>query len=266
VSAETQTVGVAELSGRARDGKAPIFKRVVLKLGGEALLGKAAYGIDHDAAERIAQQLRHVHERGVQVAIVVGGGNIVRGQEASAHGIDRVTGDYMGMLATVINALALRDAIEHLDMECRVQSAIAMQQVAEPFIPRRAVRHLEKGRIVILAAGTGNPFFTTDTTAALRAAEIGAEVLLKATKVDGVYTADPLKDRSATRLPHLTYMDVLNRGLTIMDSTALTLCMDNQMPIIVFDLFTEGNIERVILGEEIGTRVNGDGKAPPRAS
>jgi uridylate kinase len=255
VSAETQTVGVAELSGRARDGRAPIFKRVVLKLGGEALLGKAAYGIDHDAAERIAQQLRHVHERGVQVAIVVGGGNIVRGQEASAHGIDRVTGDYMGMLATVINALALRDAIEHLDMECRVQSAIAMQQVAEPFIPRRAIRHLEKGRVVILAAGTGNPFFTTDTTAALRAAEIGADVLLKATKVDGIYTADPLKEPSATRLHHLSYMEVLNRHLEVMDNTALTLCMDNGVPIVVFDLLMDGNLERVIVGEEIGTLV-----------
>jgi uridylate kinase len=258
VTAEIQAVP-ASIATRARDGRVPIFGRVVLKLGGEALLAESgAQGIDHDAAERIAQQLSHVHERGVQVAIVVGGGNIVRGQEASEHGIDRVTGDYMGMLATVINALALRDAIEHLGMECRVQSAIAMQQVAEPFIPRRAIRHLEKGRIVILAAGTGNPFFTTDTTAALRAAEIGADVLLKATKVDGVYTADPKKDPSATRLPHLTYLDVLNRGLTIMDNTALTLCMDNRMPIIVFDLFREGNIERVILGEEIGTRVDVD--------
>ncbi len=252
-------MNIAELSGRARDGRVPVFKRVVLKLGGEALLGNAAYGIDQAAAQRIAQQLRHVHERGVQVAIVVGGGNIVRGIEASEHGIDRVTGDYMGMLATVINALALRDAIEQLDMQCRVQSAIAMQQVAEPFIPRRAIRHLEKGRVVILAAGTGNPFFTTDTTAALRAAEIGAEVLLKATKVDGIYTADPHKDQSATRLGHLTYLDVLNRGLAIMDSTALTLCMDNRMPIIVFDLFAEGNIERVILGEPIGTRVDAGG-------
>ena len=256
MTVETHTVGVAELSGRARDGREPVFNRVVLKLGGEALLGQAAHGIDHEAATHIAQQLRHVHERGVQVAIVVGGGNIVRGLEASEHGIDRVTGDYMGMLATVINALALVDAIERLGMQARVQSAIAMQQVAEPFIPRRAVRHLEKGRVVILAAGTGNPFFTTDTTAALRAAEIGAEVLLKATKVDGVYTADPHKDPTATRLPHLTYLDALNRGLTIMDSTALTLCMDNRMPIIVFNLFAEGNIERVILGEPIGTRVD----------
>jgi len=255
VTVETHTVGV-EVAGRPLDGRKPVFNRVVLKLGGEALLGESAIGIDHEAAAHIAQQLRSVHERGVQVAIVVGGGNIVRGIEASEHGIDRVTGDYMGMLATVINALALRDAIEREGMECRVQSAIAMQQVAEPFIPRRAIRHLEKDRVVILAGGHGSPFFTTDTTAALRAAEIGAEALLKATKVDGIYTADPHKDASAQRLVHLSYMEVLNRGLAIMDSTALTLCMDNRMPIIVFDLFTEGNVERVILGEAIGTRVD----------
>ena len=261
MTAQLDAVEDSELFGRARDGRRPVFRRVVLKLGGEALLGEATHGIEQAAARRIAQQLRHVHERGVQVAIVVGGGNIVRGIEASAHGIDRVTADYMGMLATVINALALRDAIEGMDMQCRVQSAIAMQQVAEPFIPRRAIRHLEKGRVVILAAGTGNPFFTTDTTAALRAAEVGAEVLLKATKVDGIYSADPLKDPNATRLPHLDYMEVLNRGLQIMDSTALTLCRVYDMPIIVFDLFTEGNIERVILGEQIGTRVDSVGAA-----
>ena len=244
------------LPGIRADERSPMFKRVVLKLGGEALLGNRRYGIDQEAARRIAEQLHRVHSRGVEIAIVVGGGNIVRGLEASERGVDRVTGDYMGMLATVINALALRDAIEHEGMQCRVQSAIAMQQVAEPFIPLRALRHLEKGRIVILAAGTGNPFFTTDTTAALRAAEIGADVLLKATKVDGIYTADPKKHADAERLPHLSYLEVLNRGLTIMDSTALTLCMDNRMPIIVFDLFAEGNIERVILGEPIGTRVD----------
>ena len=183
----------------------------------------AGYGIDYGAARHIAEQLQHIVARGVQVAIVVGGGNIVRGTEAAQHGIDRVTADYMGMLATVINALALRDAIEQFGIDCRLQSAIAMQQVAEPFIPRRAIRHLEKGRLVILAAGTGNPFFTTDTTAALRAVEIGADVLLKATKVDGIYSADPNKVTTATRLPNLTYMDVLNRGLAIMDSTAVTL-------------------------------------------
>jgi uridylate kinase len=263
VSADVVTVGVAQ-SPRSGDQRVPVFSRVVLKLGGEALLGDSPYGIDQSAAVRIAEQLQRVHGRGVQIAIVVGGGNIVRGLEATQAGIDRVTGDYMGMLATVINALALRDAIEHLGIQCRLQSAIAMQQVAEPFIPRRAVRHLEKGRIVILAAGTGNPFFTTDTTAALRAAEIGADVLLKATKVDGIYTADPMKESDATRLPHLSYLDVLNRGLTIMDSTAVTLCMDNGMPIIVFDLFAEGNIERVILGEEIGTRVDAEGQPGAR--
>ncbi|HKR99997.1 MAG TPA: UMP kinase [Candidatus Dormibacteraeota bacterium] len=237
----------------------PVFQRVVLKIGGEAMMGGAQYGIDQLAARRIAEQVGLVHRHGVQIAIVVGGGNIVRGLEASAGGLDRVTGDYMGMLATVINALALRDAVERLDMQCRVQSAIAMQQVAEPFIPRRSIRHLEKGRVVILAAGTGNPFFTTDTTAALRAAEIGADVLLKATKVDGIYSADPLKDDTAQRFDHLSYLDVLNRGLAVMDSTAVTLCMDNKMPIIVFDLFSDGNIERVVLGDSIGTRVDDAG-------
>ena len=255
-------VELAEVQGRARDGRRPVFGRVILKLGGEALLGTVGYGIDYAAAQHIALQITHIVERGVQVAIVVGGGNIVRGMEASQHGIDRVTADYMGMLATVINALALRDAIEHFGIDCRLQSAIAMSQVAEPFIPRRAIRHLEKGRLVILAAGTGNPFFTTDTTAALRAVEIGADVLLKATKVDGIYSADPNKVSDATRLSTLTYMEVLNRGLAIMDSTAVTLCMDNRMPIIVFDLFTDGNVERVILGDQIGTRVDAEGTGP----
>ena len=259
MSTEVVAVGLAQ--SRPDDDRLPVFQRIVLKLGGEALLGTARHGIDPAATARIAQQIQRVHARGVQTAIVVGGGNIVRGHEATEEGLDRVTGDYMGMLATVINALALCDAIERLGMQARVQSAIAMQQVAEPFIPRRTVRHLEKGRIVILAAGTGNPFFTTDTTAALRAAEIRADVLLKATKVDGIYTADPLKEPSATRLPRLSYLDVLNRGLTIMDSTAVTLCMDNRMPIIVFDLFAAGNIERVILGDEIGTRVDAEGQS-----
>jgi uridylate kinase len=245
---------------------APRYRRVVLKLSGEALMGQSTYGIDGGTVQVIAGQVeRVVSHLGVQVAIVVGGGNIVRGLEASAQGVDRVTGDYMGMLATMINALALRDALERQGLQCRVQSAIEMHQVAEPFIPRRAVRHLEKGRVVILGAGTGNPFFTTDTTAALRAAEIGAEVLLKATKVDGIYTADPLLDSTAQRLRHLSYLEVLNRGLQIMDSTALTLCMDNRTPIIVFDLLTAGSIERVILGEDIGTLVDGaDTTAEPR--
>ena len=196
---------LAAIEGRASEGREPVFGRVILKLGGEALLGEAGYGIEYGAVRHIAEQLTHIVERGVQVAIVVGGGNIVRGTEAAQHGIDRVTADYMGMLATVINALALRDAIEQLGIDCRLQSAIAMSQVAEPFIPRRAIRHLEKGRLVILAAGTGNPFFTTDTTAALRAVEIGADVLLKATKVDGIYSADPNKvtSRDAAAQPDL---------------------------------------------------------------
>ena len=241
-----------------RDGRRPVFKRLVLKLSGEALVGGEAYGIDMDTLRRIAAEVRGVMADGVQLAIVVGGGNIVRGTDISRHGIERVTGDYMGMLATVINALSLRDAIEGLGMQCRVQSAIAMQQVAEPFIPLRAIRHLEKGRVVILAGGHGSPFFTTDTTAALRAAEIGAQALLKATQVDGIYTADPMRDPTATRFTHLSYLEVLNRGLTVMDNTALTLCMDNHMPIIVFDLHTEGNLERVVLGEPVGTRVDAE--------
>jgi uridylate kinase len=240
------------------DGRRPVFSRIVLKLSGEALVGSEAYGIDMETLRRIAQQIQRVVARGVQLAIVVGGGNIVRGTDISRHGIERVTGDYMGMLATVINALSLRDAIERLGMQCRVQSAIAMQQVAEPFIPLRTIRHLEKGRVVILAGGHGSPFFTTDTTAALRAAEIGADVLLKATQVDGIYTADPIRDPSATRFAHLSYLEVLTRGLAVMDNTALTLCMDNNMPIIVFDLHAEGNLERVILGEAVGTRVDAE--------
>jgi uridylate kinase len=241
------------------NGRHPVFSRVVLKLSGEALLGRAAYGLDMDTVRLIAHQVQRVVARGVELAIVVGGGNIVRGLDISRQGIERVTGDYMGMLATVINALALRDAVEGLGMQCRVQSAIAMQQVAEPFIPLRAIRHLEKERVVILAGGHGSPFFTTDTTAALRAAEIGAAVLLKATKVDGIYSADPNVDPGATRFVHLSYLEVLNRGLTVMDNTALTLCMDNHMPIVVFDLLAEGNLERVILGEPVGTRVDGEG-------
>ncbi len=251
---------MAASGGVATVEPSPVYSRVILKLSGEALLGsQSTFGIHHGTVRRIAEEIGKVHGRGVEIAVVIGGGNIVRGMEASTHGLDRVAADYMGMLATVINALALRDALESLDIQTRVQSAIAMQQVAEPFIPRRAIRHLEKGRVVILAAGTGNPFFTTDTTAALRAAEIGAEVLLKATKVDGIYTADPLKDPSATRLHHLSYMEVLNRGLEVMDNTALTLCMDNGTPIIVFDLLAEGSIERVVLGEDIGTRVDARG-------
>jgi len=241
-------------------GREPKYSRVVLKLSGEALLGQRAHGMDVGTVSRIAEEIARVDALGVQIAIVVGGGNIVRGLQAATEGVDRVVGDYMGMLATVINALALRDALERRGLECRVQSAIEMRQVAEPFIPRRAIRHLEKGRVVILGGGNGNPFFTTDTTGALRAAEIGADVLLKATKVDGVYTADPAKDPNAKRLTHLSYMEVLNRELQVMDNTALTLCMDNNTPIVVFDLLTEGNIERVVMGDDIGTRVDAEGE------
>jgi uridylate kinase len=239
--------------GRAR------YRRVLLKLSGEALGGGRDYGVDYDVVRRIAGQVKQVHELGVQVALVVGGGNIVRGASFAEHGFDRATADYMGMLGTVINALALQDALEGMDVYARTMTAIQMPQVAEPYIRRRAVRHLEKGRVVILAAGTGNPYFTTDTTAALRAVELEADVILKATKVDGVYTADPLKDPEATKLEKLDYLEVLNRGIEVMDNTALTLCMDNGVPIIVFDLLKQGNIERVVLGEEIGTLVGAKG-------
>jgi uridylate kinase len=231
------------------------YRRVLLKLSGEALMGDQGFGIDHDTVSAIADQVSRVRDHQVEIAIVIGGGNIFRG--TTAGGIDRTQADYMGMLATVINGLALQDALEKIGVPTRVQSAISMAQVAEPYIRRRAVRHLEKGRVIILAAGTGNPYFTTDTTAALRGVELGAEVILKATKVDGIYSADPLKDPKAERYRTLSYMDVLNRGLTVMDNTAITMCMDNNLPIIVFDLMQEGNIEKVVLGEEIGTLVYG---------
>ncbi len=235
--------------------RAPKYNRVLLKLSGEALGGERDYGIDLEVVRTIAAQIKRVHEMGVQIALVVGGGNIFRGLAASNQGFDRATGDYMGMLATVINALALQDALERTGIPARTMTAIQMPQVAEPYIRRRAVRHLEKGRVVILAAGTGNPYFTTDTTAALRAVEIEADVILKATRVDGVYTADPKRDPEAVMLPRLDYLEVLNRGIEVMDNTALTLCMDNDVPIVVFNLLTPGNIERVVLGEKIGTLV-----------
>jgi len=235
--------------------RSPKYNRVLLKLSGEALGGQRDYGIDLEVVRTIAAQIKRVHEMGVQIALVVGGGNIFRGLAASNQGFDRATGDYMGMLATVINALALQDALERTGIPARTMIAIQMPQVAEPYIRRRAVRHLEKGRVVILAAGTGNPYFTTDTTAALRAVEIEADVILKATRVDGVYTADPKRDPKAVMLPRLDYLEVLNRGIEVMDNTALTLCMDNDVPIVVFNLLTPGNIERVVLGEEIGTLV-----------
>ena len=231
------------------------YKRVLLKISGEALEGHSGYGIDPRVVDSIALQLKEVKEMGLELAVVIGGGNIFRGTEAAGRGMDRSTADYMGMLATVINAMALQDALERKGAFTRVQTAIAMAALAEPYIRRRAIRHLEKGRIVILAGGTGNPYFTTDTTAALRAIELGAEVILKATKVDGVYSADPKKVRNAKRFVKIRYMEVLKKSLKVMDATAISLCMDNDIPIIVFDLMKQGNIRRVVQGEKIGTLV-----------
>ncbi len=233
----------------------PRFRRILLKLSGEALGGEAGVGISPEVVHDMAQQIKEVRALGVQVVIVVGGGNIFRGASGSERGIERATGDYMGMLATVINALALQDALEKAGVGTRVQSAISMSQVAEPFIRRRAVRHLEKGRVVIFGGGTGNPYFSTDTAAALRANEIGADVILKATKVDGIYDSDPKKNPKAKRFSEITYIDALQKQLKVMDSTAFSLCMDNKMPIIVFDLFKPHNIKRVVLGEKVGTLV-----------
>ena len=235
----------------------PIFKRVVLKISGEALQGRLGYGIDHDVTASIAKQVKEIKKLGVDIAIVIGGGNIYRGMPASTKGVDRASADYMGMLATVINGLALQDSLEKHGVFTRVMTAIAMQQLAEPYIRRRAIRHLEKGRVVIFVGGTGNPYFTTDTTAALRAIEIGADVILKATKVDGVYSSDPVKNKKARKYDSLRYIEVLKKGLKVMDATAISLCMDNNLPIIVFDLKKEGNIKRVITGEKIGTIVKG---------
>jgi uridylate kinase len=227
----------------------PRYKRILLKLSGEALAGEQGYGIDPAVLEGLVHEIRSIRDLEVDTAIVIGGGNIFRGLQASASGMDRASADYMGMLATVINGLALQNTLEKAGLLTRCQSAIDMPAVAEPYIRRRAIRHLEKGRIVIFAAGTGNPFFTTDTAAALRAVEVGAEVILKATKVDGIYTADPLVDPQAIRLPHVTYIDVLNRGLRVMDTTAISLCMENKLPIGVFNLNTPGNLLRVVCGD-----------------
>jgi uridylate kinase len=234
----------------------PVYRRIVLKLSGEALAGSQGYGIDPPVLDRVGEEVRAVTELGVQVAIVIGGGNIFRGIAASAAGMDRATADYMGMLATIINSLALQDALEKAGLQTRVLSAIEMRAVAEPYIRRRAIRHLEKGRVVIFAAGTGNPFFTTDTAGALRAVEIGADAIIKATKVDGIYTADPKLDRNARRLEKVTYIEVLNQGLGVMDTTAISLCMDNKLPIVVFDLTQAGNIKRLVLGEPVGSIVS----------
>src|SRR5438067_9529711 len=239
------------------DGRQPAFRRVLLKLSGEALMGPLEYGADRDRIEAIARQIKRVVDRGVQVAVVVGGGNIYRGLRGAAEGMDRATGDYMGMLATVLNALALQDALEKQGAVTRVQSAIEISEVAEPYIRRRAMRHLERGRVVIFAAGTGNPFFTTDTAAALRALEIHAEAILMAKNgVEGVYDADPRVDPEASFLPEISHRQAIERGLRVMDSTALSLCMDNDLPIYVFNMDDEVNIQRIVSGERVGTVVS----------
>jgi uridylate kinase len=235
----------------------PKYRRILLKLSGEALGGEAGFGINAAEIQSMAEQVREVRDLGVEVVVVLGGGNIFRGLAGSEKGIERATGDYMGMLATIINSLALQDALEKIGVATRVQTAIAMPQVAETFIRRRAVRHLEKGRVVIFGGGTGNPYFSTDTAAALRATEIGAEVILKATKVDGIYDSDPKKNPNATRYTQVPYLDCLQKQLKVMDATAFSLCMDNKMPIIVFDLFKPHNLRRVVLGEAVGTVVTG---------
>jgi uridylate kinase len=237
--------------------KRPQYSRILLKLSGEVLGGEGGNGISAEAVKGMAEQICEVRELGVQIVVVIGGGNIFRGLAGSERGIERATGDYMGMLATIINSLALQDALEKLGAPTRVQSAIAMSQIAEPFIRRRAVRHLEKGRVVIFGGGTGNPYFSTDTAAALRANEIGAEVVLKATKVDGIYDSDPKKNPKAVRYEKISYLEALQRQLKVMDSTAFSLCMDNKMPIIVFDFFKPHNLKRVVMGEKVGTLVTG---------
>jgi len=232
------------------------YRRVLLKLGGESLLGEREYGIDPQAAKMVAGEIKSAVNAGVQIAVVIGGGNIFRGLSGAANGLDRAVADYLGMLATVMNALALQDALEKLGVDTRVQTGLEMRDVAEPYIRRRALRHMDKGRVVILAAGTGNPYFTTDTGAALRALELNCEIILKATKVDGIYDTDPVKHPSAKRFDHLTYMDALQNKLEVMDTSAFALCMDNKMPIMVFDFFVKGNALRAVQGEAIGTIVN----------
>jgi uridylate kinase len=236
----------------------PRFSRILLKLSGEALMGEQTFGIDPAVTTQIAKEVAEIQSLGVQTGIVIGGGNLFRGLAASARGMDRATGDYMGMLATVINGLALQDALEHVGVNTRVTTAIEMRAVAEPFIRRRAIRHLEKGRVVVFAAGTGNPYFTTDTAAALRAMEMKADVILKGTKVDGIYTADPMLHPTATMYDSISYLKVLEQGLKVMDATAISLCMDNKLPIVVFNLRKAGNLRRVIAGEAVGTTVRAE--------
>ncbi len=233
------------------------YQRILLKISGEILTGGGEYGIDPAVLQQIAREIKEVKALGVEIAIVIGGGNIFRGIAASSEGMDRASADYMGMLATVMNGIALQEALEKIDVQTRVQTAIEMREIAEPYIRRRAMRHLEKGRVVIFAAGTGNPYFTTDTTASLRAMEIGAEVILKATKVDGVYDSDPLINKRAKKFDELSYLDVLKKQLKVMDTTAISLCMDHRIPIIVFSLKKKGNIKRVVLGDKVGTKVRG---------
>jgi uridylate kinase len=233
----------------------PSYRRILLKLSGEALMGEQTFGIDPIVTTQIAKEIAEIQQLGVQVGVVIGGGNLFRGLAASAKGMDRATADYMGMLATVINALALQDALEHVGVTTRVATAIEMRAVAEPFIRRRAVRHLEKGRVVVFAAGTGNPYFTTDTAAALRAMEMKADIILKGTKVDGIYTADPMLHSDATKYDSISYLKVLEQGLKVMDATAISLCMDNRLPIVVFNLRTAGNLRRVVMGDAVGTLV-----------
>jgi uridylate kinase len=237
----------------------PKFRRIILKISGEVLVGEEEHGISSRVIGAISREIKELTERGVQVAVVVGGGNLFRGVNASSKGMDRTSADYMGMLATVINSLALQDALEKIGVSTRVQSAIEMRQVAEPYIRRRALRHLEKARVVIFAGGTGNPYFSTDTAASLRAMEIGADVLLKATKVDGVYDSDPIKNRDAVKFDRLSYIDVLKKNLRVMDATAVSLCMDNHLPIIVFNVKKKGNIVRAVTGEKVGTIIGTTG-------
>ncbi|MCY4263119.1 MAG: UMP kinase [Candidatus Dadabacteria bacterium] len=233
----------------------PKYKRVLLKLSGEALQGQSQFGISSEVIEYVSEEIKNIHSLGVETAIVIGGGNIFRGVSDSSKNMDRSTADYMGMLATVINALALQDSLEKKGLSTRVQTALEIKQVAEPFIKRKAIRHLEKGRIVIFASGTGNPFFTTDTAATLRALQMGADIIIKATKVDGIYDKDPVENKDASKFDELTYMEILKKGLKVMDATSISLCMEGNIPIVVFDLFEKGTIEKVITGEKVGTIV-----------
>ncbi len=248
------------MSSVKKSAPKPIYRKILLKLSGEALMGDKTYGLDPSTVRFMAAEIKKVYDMGVEISVVIGGGNIFRGVEASLQGMERASADYMGMLATVINALALQNSLEKLGLQTRVQSAIEMRELAEPYIRRKAVRHLEKGRIVIFAAGTGNPYFTTDTAAALRAMEIGAEVILKGTKVDGVYTADPTKDPAAKKYDIISYFDVIKQDLKVMDSTAISLCMDNNLPIVVFDIKKTDNIKNLLLGQKIGTTVMKGGR------